>query len=123
MPASSPVNLDDLFSRRIDENLDKAVLVPFVWGGVEYHLTNTASHAALLTANQDPMGYVKRLVVPEERDAFEQSLRDTDGMDDGILIDLINKLGEMLTSVPTLPPAHSATTSRKRTSSTGSRAT
>lgn len=123
MPASQPVNLDDLFSRRIDDNVKKALVIPFVWGGVEFHLTNTASHAALLTANEDPMGYVKRLVIPVERDAFEESLRNTDGMSDDILIDLINKLGEMLTSVPTPPLAPSAPTSRRRTSTTGSRAT
>jgi hypothetical protein len=62
-------------------------------------------------------------VVPEERDAFEQALQNVDGMTDDILIDFINKLGEMLTSVPTQQPVPSAATSRKRTSTTGSRAT
>lgn len=122
MPAK-PVNLDDLFARRIDENKEKAVVVPFVWAGREWHLTNSASHAALLAANKDPMAYVKRLVVPEERDAFEESLNDVDGLDNDILIEFINKLGEILAAVPTQPPQRSVATSSKRTSTTASRGT
>lgn len=122
MPART-VNFDDLFSRRIDENREKANVVPFVFNGVEWHATNSASNAALLNANKDPMGYCVRLVVPDERDAFEKALVDMDGMEGDILIDFINKLGELVAGVPTLPPSPSSATSGSRTSGTRSKAT
>lgn len=122
MPAK-PVNLDDLFSRRIDEARDRANVIPFVFGGVEWHATNAASNAALLNANRDPMGYCVRLVVPEERDAFERTLVDMDGMEGDVLIDFINKIGELVAGVPTQQPSPSSATSSSRTSGTRSKAT
>jgi hypothetical protein len=124
MPAAQPINLDDKFSRRIDKNVHDAKVIPFVFGGQEWHLTNTVSAAVALSANQDPMAYLCALVVPEERDAFGECMRGIEGLDIDILIDVINDLGEILTgTVPTPPPARSSATPRKRTSGTRSKAT
>jgi hypothetical protein len=124
MPAK-PVNLNDLFYRRIDENREKANVVEFVFGEENrvWHATNSASNAALLNANKDPMGYCVRLVIPEERAAFEQMLVDTDGMEGDVLIDFINYLGELVAGVPTQPPSPSSATSNSRTSGTRSKVT
>jgi hypothetical protein len=124
MPAK-PVNLNDQFKHRIDENVERAHVIEIVAGPGDqtWHLTNSASNAALLNAGKDPMGYCVRLVVPEERDAFEKMLVDWDGMEGDILIDFINFCGELVAGVPTPPPSPSSATSRSRTSGTASRAT
>jgi hypothetical protein len=123
MPAQ-PINFDDKFSRRIDDNLKKALVIPFVWGGQEWHLTNTVSAAVALDANDDPMTYLVSLVIPEERDAFRVAMKAVEGMDTPLLIEFINDLGELLTAgVPTQPPVPSSATSSKRTSGSRSKAT
>lgn len=123
MPAQ-PVNFDDKFSRRIDDNLKKALVIPFVWGGQEWHLTNTVSAAVSLDAIDDPMSYLVSLVIPEEREAFRVVMKSIEGLDTPTLIDFINDLGELLTAgVPTQPPGPSSATSSKRTSGSRSKGT
>ena len=125
MPAQ-PIDLNALFAEEIEENRDNAKVIEIEFGpeGQIWHLTNSSSQAALLNAGKDPMGWIKRMVIPSERDAFEQMLVDMDGMTDDVLVRLINKLAEVLAKgVPTGPSSASAATSPSRTSGTRSKAT
>lgn len=123
MPAQ-PIDLDVFFAQRTQDNVDHATVVPILLNEQEWHLTNTASQAALFNTIRDPMAYVKRMVIPDERDAFEQMLLDWEGLDQDAIIELINKLQEVIAGgVPTVPSTASSATSRSRTSSTRSRET
>jgi len=114
----STLDFDKQFGARIQKNVDTAVVVEFTFGGVKWHATNTASEVALLSlaGGDDPVTYLYQLVVEEEQEQWRQFLVGMRGLDQQVIIDVINTLTEKLASVPTLPPSSSPATSRRTTS-------
>jgi hypothetical protein len=118
MPASR-LDFQKLYGDKIEQNLANAVTVEFTLpDGSKWHATNTASHAALLALSDGsaPTQYLWQLVVPEEQGAFSAALLGMRGLDETILIEMINAITEALAGVPTSLPSSSPPTSPSRTS-------
>lgn len=120
MPKSpAGLDLDARFAKRLQRNVDDALIVPLTLGGREWHLTDSGSVVASLDAIRGDddaiMDWVTNFVVDEEADEFRSMLRKLRGLDGEILGEMTEAILEALSDRPTEPSQPSSGTSpRKR---------
>lgn len=126
MPAK-PVNLGAKYEPLIEANVAGAVIVPFDIFGRTWHATDSGSVVALMDLSSDETGgktieYLAQLVISAESEDFRKVLSTTRGLDNDVLIGLVNDITELVAAVPTEPPSASPATSRSRTTGGPSKA-
>lgn len=107
------MNLDDELGPLIAENVAKAPIHTFIFGGREWHCSDSASQAGalfLIDENGEVDGvkalkYTLSFIVDEERADFDRMLAGTRGLDINTLGKLTDRIYELVTGNPTEPPS------------------
>jgi len=118
----TPLDLDALLGPQIAENVAKAPVYSFTFGGREWHASESASAAgALFIFDQHgevdgarAIRYLLSFIVDEEQDDFDKLLAGMRGLDIPALDALTQKIYELVTTRPTEPQSGSPQSPAKK---------